>query len=208
MRLMNFLAHAFLSGDDPDILFGNLIADSIKGKMPDHYSGLISQGVKLHREIDSFTDNHSVVRKAVYDLRPAFGKFSGVVLDIYFDHFLALSWNRWSERDLTEYVMGVYKILIRRYLISPPRSKRILPFMIAQNWLGGYANFRDLERVFKGMSRRSAFESGMDRAVDHLELHHTKFQTDFFDFFPDLIRFCETKRTRIHETEISRGHFL
>lgn len=192
--LMNFLAHAFLSGDHNDILFGNFVADSIKGKMLDQYSEKIRQGVLLHRNIDTFTDQHPLVRQAVIDLRPEFGKFSAVVLDIYFDHYLALHWSRYSEIELIDYASKVYSVLFQRFRISPPRSKRILPYMYAQNWLVGYANFRDLERVFRGMSRRSSFESGMERAVDHLRLNHEKFEKVFFEFFPELIMFSENFR--------------
>lgn len=186
---MNFLAHAFLSGDDPELLIGNFVADSIKGKMLADYPQRIRDGVFLHRAIDSFTDNHAVVRESIEFLRPVFSKFSGVVLDIYFDHFLARNWSQWSEKELSEYVLWVYKILIRRYLALPPRSKRILPFMMAQNWLVGYANFRDLERVFRGMSRRSNFYSGMELAVIFLEENHARIETSFNAYFPDLIRY-------------------
>ena len=186
---MNFLAHAFLSGDDAELMIGNFVADSIKGKTLADYPQRIRDGVALHRAIDDFTDNHAVVRESIEFLRPVFSKFSGVVLDIYFDHFLARNWSDWSKRDLTEYVSCVYKILIRRYLVLPPRSKRILPFMMAQNWLVGYANFRDLERVFRGMSRRSNFYSGMELAVIFLEENHVRLESDFNAYFPDLIRF-------------------
>lgn len=204
---MNFLAHAYLSGDDNDILFGNFVADSIKGKMLDQYSEKIRQGVLLHRNIDTFTDNHPLVRQAVIDLRPEFGKFSAVVLDIYFDHYLALHWNQYSGIELAEYASNMYSILFKRFGISPPRSKRILPYMYAQNWLVGYANFRDLERVFRGMSRRSSFESGMERAVDHLKRNHEKFELVFFGFFPELIVFSENFRKQFYsnQDEIASG---
>ncbi|NOU47247.1 MAG: DUF479 domain-containing protein [Bacteroidales bacterium] len=186
---MNFLAHAYLSGDDAELMIGNFVADSIKGKTLSDYPQRIREGVALHRAIDNFTDNHPVVRDSIETLRPVFSKFSGVVLDIYFDHFLARNWNQWSERDLTEYVSWVYKILVRRYLILPSRSKRILPFMMAQNWLVGYANFTDLERVFRGMTRRSNFYSGMELAVIFLIENHDRLEVSFNEYFPDLKQF-------------------
>ncbi len=188
---MNFLAHAFLSGDDHEVLIGNFIADSVKGKTLLHYTEGVQRGILLHREIDRFTDQHIVVKEAVVELRPLFGKFSGVVLDIYFDHFLALNWKDWHDIELSDYVSAVYKILIRNFVQLPPRSKRILPFMIAQNWLTSYANYNDLDRVFKGMSRRSAFESGMEEAVKHLRYHHEQIGKSFQLFFPDLILHSE-----------------
>jgi len=185
---MNFLAHAFLSGDDPDVLFGNFVADSIKGNMLTNYSPEIQKGVVLHRAIDEFTDHHPVVRLSTNRLQPVFHKYSGVITDIYYDHFLAKYWNDYTDLDLSTFVSRVYKLLIMRYTILPPRSKRILPWMIAQNWLVGYANLNDLQRVFNGMSRRARFDSGMDQSVGFLKIHYDEFLVDFRLFFPDLMK--------------------
>ncbi len=183
---MNFLAHAYLSGDNPEILFGNFVADSIKGKMIQKYNGNFLKGVELHRAIDTYTDEHPEVRKSVERLQPTFRKFAPVVSDIYYDHFLAANWNEYCTADLTQFSQSVYKILLQHYSLLPPRSKRILPWMMAQNWLVGYANLKDLQRVFNGMSRRTKFDSGMDKAVVFLQTHYADFETDFRKFFPQL----------------------
>jgi acyl carrier protein phosphodiesterase len=188
---LNFLAHAYLSGDDPDLLFGNFVADSIKGKALETFPSRVRDGVMLHRSIDTFTDQHHLVKECVLFLQPTFRKYSGVVADIYFDHFLALHWQKFSEKDLTIYATEVYKIMIRRFAYLPPRSKRIMPWMIAQNWLVGYANLRDLERVFRGMSRRTNFDSGMENAVVFLKENYSFFDERFQSFFPQLIDHCE-----------------
>lgn len=191
---MNFLAHAFLSGNDPEILFGNFVADSIKGKMIQKFNGNFLKGVELHRAIDTFTDEHPEVRKSVSRLQPTFKKFSPVVSDIYYDHFLAANWSDYSTTDLTQFSQSVYKTLLQHYSLLPPRSKRILPWMMAQNWLVGYANLKDLQRVFNGMSRRTKFDSGMDKSVVFLQAHYADFENDFRSFFPELIRFAEQFR--------------
>ncbi|MBU1368166.1 MAG: acyl carrier protein phosphodiesterase [Bacteroidetes bacterium] len=184
---MNFLAHAFLSGNNSEVLFGNFVADSIKGKMIAKYSGALLQGVQLHRAIDLFTDQHPVVKQSINRLKPEFLRFSPVIVDIYYDHFLAANWSKYSSRDLSEFSVEVYRILLRNYSKLPPRSKRILPWMMAQNWLTGYANLQDLQRVFGGMSRRTKFDSGMEHAVEFLKLHYQDFEQEFDTFFPDLI---------------------
>ncbi len=187
---MNFLAHAYLSGNDPEMLFGNFVADGIKGKQVATFSPGIQKGIALHRAIDHFTDNHPVVKQSIERLQPEFRKYSGVVTDIYYDHFLARNWNNYSHDDLTAFSLKVYKTLVMRYRLLPQRTKRALPFMIAQNWLVGYANLRDLDRVFRGMSRRARFDSGMEHAVDFLESHYTDFEKDFVIFFPELREYC------------------
>lgn len=188
---MNFLAHAYLSGDDPEVLFGNFVADGIKGTAAENYPETIRKGIALHRRIDAYTDAHPVVKQSVERLQPKFRKYAVVIVDIYYDHFLARNWNEYSRRDLTEFSLWVYKQLIVRYRMLPKRTKRALPFMIAQNWLVGYANLRDLDRVFRGMAWRARFDSGMEHAVPFLKQHYAEFEKEFRLFFPDLVRFCE-----------------
>lgn len=188
---MNFLAHAYLSGKNESILFGNFIADSVKGKMIERYDEEVKEGIFLHRAIDNFTDTHPVVAHSVEKLRPKFRKYASVVVDIYYDHFLAANWQRYATQDLVDYTMYVYKILIRCYFALPQRVKRILPWMIAQNWLCGYANFADLQQVFNGMSRRASYESEMQHAVTFLKENYTFFETDFFLFFDEIQAFCK-----------------
>jgi acyl carrier protein phosphodiesterase len=120
--------------------------------------------------------------------------FSGVIVDLYYDHYLARNWKDYSDIELSAFVGSTYKMLLRHYAIMPARSRRILPFMIAQNWLVGYADFDRLARVFQGMSRRSRFESGMENAVVDLKLHYSEYEQEFRQFFPEIIRHIEQYR--------------
>ena len=198
---MNFLAHAFLSGDNPEVLFGNFVADSIKGKMIEKYDGSMLRGVHLHRAIDAYTDQHPVVKESVKRLQPEFLRFSPVIVDMYYDHFLATNWASYSSRELSAFSVEVYRVLLRNFSKLPPRSKRILPWMMAQNWLTGYANLADLHRSFLMMSRRINFESHMENAVDFLKLHYADFEQDFKEFFPDLINESELVLQRLSAEE-------
>lgn len=188
---MNFLAHSHLSFDNDDILFGNFIADSVKGKAFEKFSKDIKKGILLHREIDHFTDTHPTFKKSVSRIRQEFGKYSGIVIDIYYDHFLARNWPHYSNSELSSFTTRIYKILAKRYFILPNRNKRILPFMIGQNWLSGYANLYDLKRVFYGMDRRTGFKSGMNRGVEVLKVNYEKLNKDFTTFYPELIDFVQ-----------------
>lgn len=192
---MNFLAHAFLSGNNDDILIGNFIADAVKGNHMEKFREGIWQGIKLHREIDSFTDAHPVFARSKHRIQGRYGKFSGVIIDIYYDHFLAAGWSDWSDSDLSEFSLQVYQLMLENYAILPARSKRILPYMIIHNWLVGYSRFKDLRWVFKGMARRTReYHSGMETAVESLEEHYDAFRQDFREFFPDMIRHAEKFR--------------
>lgn len=191
---MNFLAHAYLSGNNPDVLFGNFVADGIKGSAVDGYALDIRKGITLHRAIDAFTDNHPIVKQSVKRLQPVFKKYSVVIVDIYYDHFLAKNWTTYSSMELKDFAANIYKLLTKRYNLLPSRTKRALPFMIAQNWLVGYAKLNELHRIFLGMSRRARFNSGMENAVDFLRLHYKEFEQDFTHFFPELKAYCQQFR--------------
>jgi acyl carrier protein phosphodiesterase len=188
---MNFLAHLYLSGDNEGIILGNFMADAVKGNLLDHYPTKVIKGIRLHRHIDSFTDHHPVFRSSKNRLVHKYEKFSGVIVDLYYDHFLARYWPEYSDNDLEAFVSEAYKLLLRNYDLLPARSRRILPYMIAQNWLVGYADLGKLARVFQGMSRRSRFSSGMENAVEDLQKDYQAFEGDFRTFFPDIIRHIE-----------------
>jgi acyl carrier protein phosphodiesterase len=194
---MNFLAHLYLSGNDENVILGNFIADAVKGSHYKNYPDGVSKGILLHREIDHYTDNHPVFRRSKSRLTSRYGIFSGIIVDIYYDHFLSRNWEDFSQARLREFVASAYFILIRKYHLLPPRSKRILPFMISQNWLVGYANFDSLQRVFNGMSRRTNNQSGMENAITDLKADYEHFENDFREFFPEIISHIDLFRSNL-----------
>lgn len=183
---MNFLAHLYLSPENEHFQLGNFVADAIKGKNTAILSKPFADGVNMHHQIDAFTDHHplnTVLRK---HLRQYFHKYSGVVLDIYYDHFLALHWEQYADIKLENYVSEVYLMCLRNYDQLPLKTRYIMPYMISGNWLYNYANYRGLYNVFEGMARRTTFESGMQNSVDVLKKEYQMIQTGFEAFFPEL----------------------
>lgn len=187
---MNFLAHSHLSGSNRDILFGNFIADSIKGNGFQNFPVDIKKGILLHRRIDTFTDRHEIVKSSIKLIRPDYGKFSGIIIDIYYDHFLAINWEEYHSQSLSNFVRDVYLTLGKRFKYLPSRNKKMLPFLIAQNWLVGYANMDDLRRVFWGMDRRTKNISGMKDAVDQLIINYDQLDSHFREFYPELQKYA------------------
>jgi len=195
---MNFLAHAYLSGNNEDILIGNFIADAVKGTHLDRFREGIRKGIRLHREIDSFTDQHPVFLLSRQRIQEEYGRFSGVVIDIYYDHFLARNWDEYSDLDLSEFAIDIYRLMLANYTILPAKSKRILPYMVIHNWLVGYSRLQDLQWVFDGMSRRSKrYNSGMEGAVASLRANYEAFHADFRAFFPDMIAHASEFRKQL-----------
>ncbi len=189
---MNFLAHLYLAPEKEEIILGNFIADAVKGKVFETYSEGIQKGILFHRQIDKFTDTHPVFKASSKRLYPKYKRYSGVIVDIYYDHFLAKYWDEYHANALNEFVAEAYQLLIHNFKLLPPRSKRLLPFMITQNWLANYGNLKDLNRVFKGMSRRTNHNSRMEESIDDLKKHYPAFEEEFRLFFPDIIAYAKS----------------
>lgn len=186
---MNFLAHAHLSGENKDILFGNFIADAVKGNNLKKYGTDVQTGIRLHRKIDTYTDSHPIFKRTLSKIRNAFGKYAGVATDIYYDHFLAKNWHSYHDDQLEQFAEKVYSILKENYTILPDRTKRLLPFLVMQNWLVGYADLTALQLVFYGMDRRTGFKSGMRDAVEILKKYYVEIGMDFEQYYPQLIEY-------------------
>jgi acyl carrier protein phosphodiesterase len=202
---MNFLAHLYLSGKEEDVIVGNFVADAVKGNSLHHFPEGMERGIRLHREIDSFTDQHPVVRASKSRLSAKYRMYSGVIVDLYYDHFLAKFWSDFSDEDLQQLVSRTYFLLIRRFHQLPPRSRRILPFMITRNWLVGYRDLNVLQQVFYGMSRRTSHPSGMENAITDLEADYDSYENEFRAFFPDIIHHINNYRSNLQAGSSSIG---
>jgi len=183
---MNFLAHLFLSGEPSERMVGNFIADSVKGSTMSLYSVGVQEGIKLHRAIDTFTDNHPVTLNSKERLRQRYGKYAPVVADIFYDHFLAVNWNDYSKINLRTYADRTYEFLKRHYEIFPLRSKQFYDYMTKYDILFAYTKIEGIEKVMQGMSRHARFESGMETAAEELQNSYEDYKNEFRSFFPEL----------------------
>lgn len=184
---MNFLAHIYLSNNDDNLVLGNFIADMVKGRQIENFSPEIIRGIQLHRKIDQFTDAHEIFLKSKRRLTSRYRHYSGVLVDMFYDHYLAKNWADYSNDDINDFVKNAYDILLKNYIILPPRAKKILPYMIASNWLVNYADLGSLQKRFAGMAKRTTFESGMENAVYDLRENYDLFLHEFKAFFPQLV---------------------
>ncbi|MEX1384324.1 ACP phosphodiesterase [Lutibacter sp.] len=194
---MNFLAHLYLSKDNKNILIGNFISDAIKGKKYKKYPKEIQAGILLHREIDTFTDTHPIVKKSMRRLNKRYRHYNGVIIDILYDHFLAKNWSDYSEIPLELYAENVYSFLSENSDTFPEELQHLLPYMIQYNWLVNYASLEGIERVLKGMNKRTKGISKMDLAIEDLKLHYSEFEADFTAYFQELIEFTTKKTTHL-----------
>ena len=188
---MNYLAHLFLAGTDPELILGNFIADHVKGSDILKYSENVRKGIAMHRAIDTYTDQHPVVKQSIIRLRNDFHKYAGVIVDMYYDHYLSSQWDDYSDTDLQAFTKMRYDILNTFQAIIPVRSARLLFYMEKQNWLMSYSSFDGMQQAFNGMSRRTTFESNMEHAVVNLKAGYLEFNQEFRQFFPELQMFVK-----------------
>jgi len=189
---MNFLAHLYLAGPPtaPDYLgrlVGQFIADSVPGRQLAAYAPAVQAGIRAHRAIDTFTDQHPVVRRGTARLRAAgAGKYAGVVSDVFMDHFLARSFAEFSAEGLPAFTQRVYAELASQEAVFPAAVQRFFPHLVQHNWLLHYAGIEGIARALLGLSRRASPGSGMDTATEELRRHYTAYEADFREFFPAL----------------------
>ena len=186
---MNFLSHLYLAGNSDGLIIGNFIADSVKGSDFNTFSNEIQQGILLHRKIDTFTDAHPVVEQSKQRLREKYRKYAGVIVDIYYDHYLAIDWNTYSPVSLEVFTESIYTLVQNNQAILPVKSVQFTRYMLEHNILYGYSKLEGIERVLKGMARRTTFESNMEHAIHDLREHFSLFENEFKQFFPELQQF-------------------
>lgn len=189
---MNYLSHIYLSGESEEIKIGNFIGDFVKGKQYLKYPPNIAKGILLHRQIDSFTDSHSIVNECIVKLRPGFGKYSGIVIDIFLDHFLAVNWHHYSFERLSSFTKQFHAILLSNFFQLPSQVKMFLPFLIQNKRLQSYASFQGVEKTLRIMVQRTSLPSETEFAIKILEDEYQFFNKAFNQFFPEIIDFVET----------------
>ena len=194
---MNYLAHIYLSNEEEEITLGNFIADGVKGKKYVQFPLGIQQGILLHRAIDSFTDAHPIVRKSTKRLHKKYGHYSGVIVDILYDHFLAKNWTQYHSIPLHKYTENFYNLINSNFDRLTPRIQKMMPYMIEQNWLLSYASIDGIGKILDQMNRRTNNQSKMNLAVLELTTYYKEFEEEFTLFFEDLKKYSKNKITEL-----------
>lgn len=184
---MNYLAHLYLSGTNSDIILGNFLGDSLKGREYLKYNKTVQKGVFLHRFIDSFTDRHALVRAGSERLRPAYRKYSGVIVDIFYDHFLAINWRQYHHISINEFAEQMHKVLSGNYFDMPHKAQQLVPFLIQSKRLVTYESFDGIERTLKIMSIHTSLPDKTDFAMEILYRKYNDFNEEFNVFFKEII---------------------
>jgi len=190
---MNFLAHIYLSNDNDLIKIGNFIADGIRGKHYQHLPEEVQKGIVLHRAIDTFTDSHPVFRESTKRLHERYHHYAGVIVDVFYDHFLAKNWSQYSTEKLDDFVERFYQTLRDNYDLLTERTQGMMPYMIQYNWLVNYQYKEGIARILLQMDQRTKNNSKMQYSIEELEIFYTLFEEEFTTFFEDLRVFAAQK---------------
>ncbi len=183
---MNFLAHFLLSHQTPELVVGSFLGDFVRGNRYRNFDPAIGQGILLHREIDRFTDAHSVFRQSKRRLVPQQGHYAGVVVDVLYDHLLARHWKRYHHDPLPDFAQAIYATLRGHYDQLPPLAQQIFGYMESQDWLTNYPHPEAIRRTLSGMQRRASFPNQMGRATESLIENESSYTQEFEAFFPQL----------------------
>jgi len=187
---MNFLAHAFLARDDIDLMIGSLMGDFVKGPLDGQYAPSITRGLILHRRVDTYTDSHALVVRSRSRISPERRRYAGILIDLFYDHYLAHYWSEYSATPLDEFTAAVYTNLLERLQWLPERLQRIAPHMAQTDWLGSY---RSTEAVGEALNRiGTRFKRGnpLLGSIEELAMNYAGLEEDFRAFFPEVMRFA------------------
>ncbi|MEI7523584.1 MAG: ACP phosphodiesterase [Mariniphaga sp.] len=190
---MNYLSHIYLSGESEEIILGNFIGDYVKGQQFLNYPDNVAKGIVLHRHIDSFTDSHPVIIECIVKLRPAFGKYAGIVIDIFLDHFLAVNWRSYSFEKLSAFTKRFHAVILANFFQLPSPVKLFVPFLIQHKRLQSYESFEGVEKTLRIMARHTSLPAETEFALQILEEEYLFFNDAFNTFFPQIIDFIEQK---------------
>ncbi len=190
---MNYLAHTYLSGDNDDIKIGNFLGDWVKGSDYLKYSEDIRTGIMLHRNIDSFTDQHAIVHLGASRFQSRYSKYSGVIIDILYDHYLARNWKDFSDVTLHDYVSRMHNVMLNSFDILPERLQNYLPGFMNERWIERYATLEGIRDVLDTMAKRTSLPNETEFAISVIEAFYDDFRHEFYDFFGQIIEFVESK---------------
>jgi len=190
---MNYLAHIYLSGESDEIKVGNFIGDFVKGNKYLEYPEKVAAGIRLHRSIDSFTDQHVVVREFIQLLKPGYGRYAGIVADVFMDHFLASNWHHYSAYTLRQFSKHAHAVFLSNFGLLPFRVKQFLPFLIQHKRFESYARRENMFHVLEIMSRRTSLPANSEWAMEILHQEYDQFELLFRSFFADITDYVENE---------------
>ncbi len=184
---MNWLAHIHLSGDSPATRVGNLIPDLVRVSELAGISEQFADGIRLHRLIDSYTDGHPVFRQSVARIDGPLRRYASILVDLFYDHFLAREWSSYSAIPLEEVVGDFHRSIDSFRTVLPGSVYERLTKIRDGGYLLSYSTEPGIEAALLRVSSRLRRPVDLSTGVDHLRVHYDLLAADFRAFYPQLI---------------------
>lgn len=194
---MNYLVHLFLSDPDPQCLLGTLMGDFVKGPLDGTFRSDVRWGIELHRKVDLFAHHSPDFRRSRLRIDDSFGYFRAIMVDVFYDHFMASTWSRHSPTPLPEFARGIYGLLRGHLAELPMGLQEVAPRMIAHDWLTSYRDLEIIGRVLKRLSTRLRKANPLGRGLVELERNYTGMEQDFE-------RFLASAREHVEDLRLAR----
>jgi acyl carrier protein phosphodiesterase len=191
---MNYLAHLYLSDRTPDGFAGSLLGDFVSGKLAGRFSESIENEIQMHRRIDFFTDTNATVKQSKARISAKLNRYSGVLIDVFYDHFLAVDFEKYSDVSLRAFTEKAYRALERHKDLFPDAFRQRIPAIIETDLLGSYQSLDGISVALQRISGRIKRENTLAEGISDLENNYRELKTDFEEFFPKLIDFVQTAR--------------
>ncbi|MDJ0507816.1 MAG: acyl carrier protein phosphodiesterase [Crocosphaera sp.] len=194
---MNYLAHLLLAENTPESRLGNLLGDFIKGQNEiknSPYNEAIIKGIRTHYKVDYFTDRHEKFKQSKQRIYQSQGRFSSVLIDVFYDHFLANHWKLFSSEKLEAFADQIYVTLQKSHDLLPEKLRLVLPRIILENWLVSYRTLEGIEITCQRLGKRIKRTNNCAVARYDLQANYQELEADFLDFFPQLVKYVDTNR--------------
>ena len=199
---MNYLAHIYLASQSDDAMIGALLGDFAGADYAGDYTPEIEREIAIHRKVDLYTDSHPVVLAAKGLFEPGRRRFAGILLDMFYDHVLIVNWSQYndqpSDRPAEELIARFYRALEAKRAMLPERLRRMLPYMVGQDWLGSYRELAGVEMAVARVSQRLSRNGELLReGLQDVRQNYAALSAGFHEFFPDLIGYAGELRNRM-----------
>lgn len=194
---MNYLAHLLLAENTPESRIGNLLGDFVKGQIEinnSSYNEAIIKGIKTHYQVDCFTDKHAIFKQSKQRIYQSQGRLSAVLIDVFYDHFLANYWQLFSSEKLETFADHTYITLQKSHHLLPEKLQLVLPRIILENWLVSYRTIEGIERTCQRLGKRIKRANNFAIARYDLQANYQELEADFLSFFPQLVKYIDTNR--------------
>jgi acyl carrier protein phosphodiesterase len=190
---MNFLAHLALSSPHKQLMLGNFLGDLVSNRELTSLQPDVAAGVRMHRQIDWFTDQHAATHSSVVRLRPMHGKYATVVVDVFYDYLLSNAWSKWYSQPLEDFHAYVYDVLLAQLALVPQRLHPQLEAMVADRWLRHYTSIEGIEHTFERLQKRVSQPNLMEGVGESLRAQQAQLMLDFDTFYPAIKAFTQTQ---------------